>query len=676
MNSVRRYSFLVSLFSGVSMLLAADTVPVVNSAYRNLAEQFTRSCAGVPQGILQERFGVVLEGDAGIGVKQHETAKRRRERLANLVKTAQWERETIYQLFGQDEERIGVPQKPVQLYDDVVWRDLRLFCGDFLTPHEHLFSKLDHTITRVGGVRLARLIARPVQSKELLLARQAFVKQLAQDTELRSRLQKIIKKVAANESALLSFWGSSIDRFNKIGLVVPSVFDKKSAELSGMSKVWLTIKDAVGTSAIGEAVLQGMFVGGTGCAAYKSFKFAYHSGSRAYQAAHGGAAMSAVMHGGVALVSTVLGLGSVLGIIRFIKLLADGREHLSKVATAITSGEELLGELTKQSTVGALEELERLKQCVDRFENEDLNELIDLLGSSTFDEGAMLFNPVRVAKTFSIMRKQKDRLAGIMKAVGEVDAYCSVAELYTQYESLPNHFCFPAYVDGVVPQLDLVGVWDPFIDPLQVVPNSIDLGGAQPSRDAVISGPNAGGKSTFMRAILAGVLLGQTIGIAPAAAATFTPFSYLDSYVMVTDDPTRELSLFQAEVLRVSELMQNSATAKLGLVIADEIFNGTNKDDASAISRAVLEKVANDKGTIWIVATHYPQVRAVAAATGGIFANYRVLVERNPDGSLKDLTFKIEPGITSENTSIDILEQEQMPSAIVQRARELVGKQH
>ena len=66
-------------------------------------------------------------------------------------------------------------------------------------------------------------------------------------------------------------------------------------------------------------------------------------------------------------------------------------------------------------------------------------------------------------------------------------------------------------------------------------------------------------------------------------------------------------------------------------------------------------------------------MRQAEQATGGVFSNYRVLIDRNADGSLNKFTFKIEPGETHENTAVDILEQEGMPFDIVKRSREIVG---
>ncbi|MCK4500007.1 hypothetical protein KAU11_05880, partial [Candidatus Babeliales bacterium] len=205
------------------------------------------------------------------------------------------------------------------------------------------------------------------------------------------------------------------------------------------------------------------------------------------------------------------------------------------------------------------------------------------------------------------------------------------------------------------------------------IANDISLGCGK-MRNAIISGPNAGGKSTFMRGLLFTAVMGQTCGIAPATHAVLTPFSYIDSYVNVEDVPVAKKSLFRMQAYRVSSILKNIESLDSGkhaIVIADEMFNGTNPTDAACIGRAVANKICKLPNSIWLISTHYPAIRRIEKDSGGIFANFKVGVHRDNFGRFLGYPFKISRGITEESTAIDVLEAEKFHSDVLNDARRI-----
>ena len=137
----------------------------------------------------------------------------------------------------------------------------------------------------------------------------------------------------------------------------------------------------------------------------------------------------------------------------------------------------------------------------------------------------------------------------------------------------------------------LEGFWNPMIDPDVVVPSTIELGGTNPAKNAVISGPNAGGKSVSMKAITLCILLGQTFGVAPAKRMVFTPFSSINTYLNIKDDVAMGRSKFRMEALRANDLIERIESMSehedpdrghLVFSMMDETFSSTDPKEGSA----------------------------------------------------------------------------------------------
>ena len=97
----------------------------------------------------------------------------------------------------------------------------------------------------------------------------------------------------------------------------------------------------------------------------------------------------------------------------------------------------------------------------------------------------------------------------------------------------------------------------------------------------VITGPNAGGKSTFIKSITINVLLSQTLGISAASNFKITPFSLINTYLNIPDVKGKE-SLFEAEMHRARDhikMLDKLDKHQFSFVIMDEIFSSTNPEE-------------------------------------------------------------------------------------------------
>ena len=159
------------------------------------------------------------------------------------------------------------------------------------------------------------------------------------------------------------------------------------------------------------------------------------------------------------------------------------------------------------------------------------------------------------------------------------------------YLELKNSkYCFQ-YAEYLIPAkhkkpiFKASNIWDPALLPSSSTPNSESNSNIITNdadlhycRNLLITGPNAAGKSTYIKSLALNVLLAQTIGLVPASSLKITPFHVINTYLNIPDCIGKS-SLFEAEMFRAKEhleLINNLPKDKHAFVIMDEIFSSTN----------------------------------------------------------------------------------------------------
>lgn len=157
--------------------------------------------------------------------------------------------------------------------------------------------------------------------------------------------------------------------------------------------------------------------------------------------------------------------------------------------------------------------------------DEDLEEFVELCDAATFKRDPSIFSHKgKVLRAHALMYEKKDALVPLIDSLARFDVYCGLARLMNEHEKLDHNFCFPEYAVSDKPFVACRDFWHPMIDEKKVVSNSIDLGINGARSNMIITGPNAGGKSSTLKALVLSLWMAQTIGIAPAHELVFTPF--------------------------------------------------------------------------------------------------------------------------------------------------------
>jgi DNA mismatch repair protein MutS len=186
----------------------------------------------------------------------------------------------------------------------------------------------------------------------------------------------------------------------------------------------------------------------------------------------------------------------------------------------------------------------------------------------------------------------------------------------------------------------------------------------------VITGPNMGGKSTYLRQVALIVLLNQVGSFVPAAKARLGIFDRIFTRVGASDQLARGESTFMVEMHETANILNNSTGRSL--IILDEVGRGTATFDGLSLAWAIIEYLHDhpDRGGITLFATHYHEVTDLAKTKSRV-ANYNVAVKEWNDQII--FLRKVVPGAADKSYGIQVAKLAGIPAVIIDRAREILG---
>jgi DNA mismatch repair protein MutS len=201
------------------------------------------------------------------------------------------------------------------------------------------------------------------------------------------------------------------------------------------------------------------------------------------------------------------------------------------------------------------------------------------------------------------------------------------------------------------------------------VPNDVRLDG-EANQLVILTGPNMGGKSTYLRQTALLCLMAQAGSFVPARSAKLPVVDRIFARVGAADNIARGQSTFMVEMQETANIL-HSATSR-SLVILDEIGRGTSTFDGLSLAWAVAEHLASHTRARpkTIFATHYHELTDLADALPGV-VNFHVVVREWKD----DIVFlrKVVPGRSDRSYGIHVARLAGLPPAVVARAREILN---
>ena len=252
-------------------------------------------------------------------------------------------------------------------------------------------------------------------------------------------------------------------------------------------------------------------------------------------------------------------------------------------------------------------------------------------------------------------------------ALAEVDVLASLAHI-----AALRNYCRPQFVETggeleiiegrhpVIEQQDMAGGSDRF------VPNDLYLNDTT-HNILLLTGPNMGGKSTYLRQTALIVILAQMGSFVPARSAKLSIVDRVFTRIGASDNLARGRSTFMVEMTETAAIL-HTATAR-SLILLDEVGRGTSTYDGLAIAWAAVEYLHARVRAKSLFATHYFELTELAEQLAGV-KNYHVSVKETGGGIV--FLRKVEPGAADRSYGIEVAKLAGLPNEVVERAREVL----
>ena len=258
------------------------------------------------------------------------------------------------------------------------------------------------------------------------------------------------------------------------------------------------------------------------------------------------------------------------------------------------------------------------------------------------------------------------RIRASAAAVAELDLTAALAQV-----AVENRYSRPRFSDAG--EMRIVAGRHPMVEKLaereaqRFIPNDLYL-----NRDsdliAVITGPNMGGKSTYLRQAALIAILAQMGSFVPAESAVLPVIDRVFTRIGASDSLARGRSTFMVEMTETAVIL-NTATPD-SLIVLDEIGRGTATYDGLALAWSVIEHIHEKIRARTLFATHYHELTELADQLEGV-RNLRVSVKESGD----QIVFlrKVEPGSADRSYGIEVARLAGLPPGVLERARAVLA---
>jgi DNA mismatch repair protein MutS len=298
-----------------------------------------------------------------------------------------------------------------------------------------------------------------------------------------------------------------------------------------------------------------------------------------------------------------------------------------------------------------------------------------------FDKTPGIFtNKGKILYIFKQFKMNKDGMTNIFHYSGIIDAILSINHTLSN-SNLENPFCLTKYLNSeknseknkILPKILMKKIWHPYLDQKTVqtiVKNDIDI-----NNNILITGPNAGGKSTFIKSVILNIILSQTIGISSAESFQLTPFKMIETYLHIPDSKGSS-SLFEAEMLRSKEYIEkikNLDSSDFSFIVLDEIFSSTNYIEGFSGAYSILKKIASFNNTMSITTTHYTDLEILEKDTSGKIVNYKFEVDYDANKEII-FNYKLVKGVSRQYIALDLLKKNGFDDDLIEDAINMCKK--
>jgi DNA mismatch repair protein MutS len=271
------------------------------------------------------------------------------------------------------------------------------------------------------------------------------------------------------------------------------------------------------------------------------------------------------------------------------------------------------------------------------------------------------------AELRSAIAGEARRIRQTALALAEVDVLASLAHI-----AALRNYCRPKFDDSS--DIEIIEGRHPVIEQMEMasserfVPNDLYLNSTTHTV-LVLTGPNMGGKSTYLRQAALTVILAQMGSFVPARSARLGVVDRVFTRIGASDNLARGRSTFMVEMTETAAIL-HTATPR-SLVLLDEVGRGTATYDGLAIAWAAVEYIHSRTRAKTLFATHYFELTELAELLSGV-KNYHVSVKETGGGIV--FLRKVEQGAADRSYGIEVAKLAGLPAEVIERAREVLAE--
>ena len=270
------------------------------------------------------------------------------------------------------------------------------------------------------------------------------------------------------------------------------------------------------------------------------------------------------------------------------------------------------------------------------------------------------------AELRSAIAGEARRIRQTALALAEVDVLAALAHI-----AALRNYCRPKFDESA--DIEIAGGRHPVIEQQdfageRFVPNDLYLNSTTHTV-LVLTGPNMGGKSTYLRQTALAVILAQMGSFVPATSARLGIVDRVFTRIGASDNLARGRSTFMVEMTETAAIL-HTATPR-SLILLDEVGRGTATYDGLAIAWAAVEYIHARTRAKTLFATHYFELTELAERLSGV-KNYHVSVKETGSGIV--FLRKVEPGAADRSYGIEVAKLAGLPNEVVERAREVLAE--
>ena len=294
----------------------------------------------------------------------------------------------------------------------------------------------------------------------------------------------------------------------------------------------------------------------------------------------------------------------------------------------------------------------------ERFISPELKEQEDRILHA--QENAIRIEKQLFAKLLAAIREHLSKLQRLSTALAELDCYAALAEVsascgYVRPEFTDDEFVIEQGRHPILAERMKNG---------RYIANSLKMD--RQESILLITGPNMGGKSTYMRQTALIVILAQMGCYVPAKSVRMPVFDKIFTRIGASDDILAGQSTFMVEMSEANHALQNATASSL--ILFDEIGRGTSTYDGMALAQAMIEYIAACVHAKTLFSTHYHELTSLTDSIG-VVRNVHVAVKE--DAEKVTFLYKVKDGRADRSYGVNVARLAGLPEAVIDRAKGL-----